>query len=199
LLSPVLPFPLSQMKRRAFLRTAGAALGSLAALGPTACRAATPAVVPDRLGVQLYTVRDLLAEDFVGVLEAVRRTGYEEVEFAGYHGRDPRAIRTVLDGMGLTAPAAHVGLGALRDDLDAQAEAAYVLGHRYLVVPWLDAGERASLDGYRRVAETLNALGARLREAGIQLAYHNHAFEFETFGGDRTGYDVLLEATDPAL
>ncbi len=187
------------MKRRAFLRTAGAALGSLAALGPTACRAATPAVVPDRLGVQLYTVRDLLAEDFVGVLEAVRRTGYEEVEFAGYHGRDPRAIRTVLDGMGLTAPAAHVGLGALRDDLDAQAEAAYVLGHRYLVVPWLDAGERASLDGYRRVAETLNALGARLREAGIQLAYHNHAFEFETFGGDRTGYDVLLEATDPAL
>ena len=59
-------------------------------------------------------LRGLLAEDFVGVLEAVRRIGYEEVEFAGYHGRDPRAIRTLLDDLGLTAPAAHVGLDALR-------------------------------------------------------------------------------------
>lgn len=189
------------MNRRAFLRTTGVALGGLGlvALGPAACRAApTPSVLP-RPGLQLYTVRGLLAEDFVGVLEAVRRIGYEEVEFAGYHGRDPRAIRTLLGDLGLTAPAAHVGLDALREDLDAQVEAAHVLGHRYLVVPWLDEHERASLDGYRRVADELNGVGARLREVGIQLAYHNHDFEFESFDGDRTGYDVLLEATDPAL
>jgi sugar phosphate isomerase/epimerase len=188
------------MKRRAFLQTAGAALGGIAALGPAACRAATPPVtVPDRLGVQLYTVRDLLVDDLEGVLEAVWRMGYEEVEFAGYHGRDPRAIRTVLDGLGLAAPAAHVGLDALRDDPAAQVEAAHVLGHRYLVVPWIDEHERASLDGYRRVADELNAFGARLQEAGLRLAYHNHDFEFEAFGGERSGYDVLLEETDPVL
>lgn len=188
------------MLRRRFLRASAAALGGLAALGPTACRAATPsAAVPQRLGVQLYTVRDLFAEDFVGVLETIRRMGYEEVEFAGYHGRDPRAVRTVLDDVGLAAPAAHVGLDALRDDLDAQLEAAHIVGHRYLVVPWLDEAERLSLDGYRRIADSLNTVGARLQEAGVQLAYHNHDFEFETFGGDQSGYDVLLEETDPAL
>src|SRR5690606_19197659 len=189
------------MNRRAFLRTTGVALGGLGlvALGPAACRAApTPSVLP-RPGLQLYTVRGLLAEDFVGVLEAVRRLGYEEVEFAGYHGRDPRAVRTLPVALGLAAPAAHVGLDALREDRDAQVAAAHVLGHRYLVVPWLDEHERASLDGYRRVADELNGVGARLREVGIQLAYHNHDFEFESFDGDRTGYDVLLEATDPAL
>jgi len=188
------------MHRRAFVHTAGAALGGLAALGPVACRAATPpAAVPRRLGVQLYTVRDVLPHDFVGVLEAVRRTGYEEVEFAGYHGRDPRVVRAVLDDLGLAAPAAHVGLDVLRGDLGAQIEAAQALGHRYLVVPWLDEAERPSLDGYRRVAGSLNEVGARLQEAGVQLAYHNHDFEFETFGGERSGYDVLLEETDPAL
>jgi sugar phosphate isomerase/epimerase len=188
------------MDRRAFLRINGAALGGLAALGTASCRAASPpAAVPRRLGVQLYTVRDLLARDLAGVLEAVRRIGYDEVEFAGYHGHAPHEIRAVLDAVGLAAPAAHVGLDALRDDLDGQVEAAHVLGHRYLVVPWLDAAERASLDGYRRIAEELNALGARLQAAGVRLGYHNHDFEFETFGDGRSGYDVLLEETDPGL
>jgi sugar phosphate isomerase/epimerase len=187
------------MHRRAFLQTAGASVG-LAALGAAACRTTAPsAPVPRRLGVQLYTLRGVLAEDFVGVLEAVGGIGYEEVEFAGYHGREPGEIRTVLDDLGLAAPAAHVGLDALRADLDGQVEAAHALGHRYLVVPWLDAQERASLDGYRRIADELNAIGVRTREAGVQLAYHNHDFEFETFGSDRSGYDALLEETDPVL
>lgn len=187
------------MQRRAFLHTAGAALGGLAALGPVASRAAPSPPVPQRLGAQLYTAREPLADDFVGVLEAVRELGYEEVEFAGYHGRTAGEIRAVLDDLGLAAPAAHIGLDALRDDLDAQVEAARVLGHEYLVVPWIDEAERTSLDGYRRVAAGLNEIGARLEEAGVRLAYHNHAFEFETFGGDHSGYDVLLEETDPAL
>jgi sugar phosphate isomerase/epimerase len=188
------------MHRRTFLRAtgaaAGAALGGLAALGPAAS-ATTP--VPRRLGVQLYTLREVFAADFVGVLEMLRRIGYEEVEFAGYHGRDPRAIRAVLDDVGLTAPAAHVGFEAVRDDLSAQLEAAQALGHRYLVVPGLPDDVRASLDGYRRVAAAFNEIGARTHEAGVRLAYHNHDFEFETFGGDVSGYAVLLEETDPAL
>jgi len=186
------------MRRRVFLGTAGAALGGLVALGPGACRSPSP-TMPRRIGAQLYTVRDALADDFAGTLEAIREIGYEEVEFAGYHGRDPAEIRALLDDLGLSAPAAHVGLDALRDDLHARIEDAHTLGHRFLVVPWIDAGERTSLDGYRRVAADLNEIGERAAEAGVRLAYHNHAFEFETFGGDRSGYDVLLAETDPSL
>ena len=186
------------MDRRTFLCTSGAALGALATMGTASMAHAAPAGVPRRLGVQLYTLRDLFPHDVVGVLETLKRIGYDEVEFAGYHGRPPEALRAVLDGIGLTAPAAHVGLDLLRDDLDAQLGVAQTMGHRYLVVPWLDEHERASADGYRRIADELNALGEKTRRAGVQLAYHNHDFEFETFGGT-PGYDVLLAETDPDL
>lgn len=185
------------MDRRAFLHTSGAALGGLALLGATGDPPTPP--VPRRLGVQLYTVRDLFPHDVVGTLEALRRIGYDEVEFAGLHGHDPRAVRQVLDGLGLTAPAAHVALDALRRDFGAEIETAHALGYRFLVVPGVDESERASLDGYRRLAAEFNTLGTRLREAGLQLAYHNHDAEFETFGGDTPAYDVLLAETDPAL
>ncbi len=181
------------MRRRAFLRTSGAALGGLALAG-----ASTRPVVPRRLGVQLYTVRELLAHDVVGTLEAVRRIGYEEVEFAGLHGRSPVALRVLLDTLELDVPAAHVPLGALRDNLGAEIDAAHALGCESVVVPGVDESERDSLDAYSRLADEFNGLSARLRSAGLQLAYHNHADEFEPLGG-ASGYDVLLAETDPAL
>jgi sugar phosphate isomerase/epimerase len=155
--------------------------------------------VSNRLGVQLYTVRDQLPRDFVGVLEAVKRTGYDEVEFAGLHGWGTAAVRTVLDDIGLTAPAGHVGIDTLRDDLAGQLATAEALGYRFLVVPGVDDSERSSIDGYRRLAAELNAIGARTADAGVRLAYHNHADEFETFGGEVSGYDVLVRDTDPAI
>jgi sugar phosphate isomerase/epimerase len=188
------------MDRRTFLQTAGAAAAGVVALGPlSACARAPMTRFSDRLGVQLYTVRDVLPDDFAGVLREIRRIGYEEVQFAGYHGRSPSEVRGILDDAGLSAPAAHVGLGAIRDDLDAQLEAAAVVGHDYLVVPWLPVEERDSLDRYRRLAAEFNEVGERTRAAGIKLAYHNHDYVFETFGGQVPGYDVLIQETDPEL
>ncbi len=185
------------MNRRTFLRASGAALGGFAALG--AMNQAAAPDVPRRLGVQLYTLRDLFPRDVVGTLEALKRMGYDEVEFAGYQDRDPRVLRTVLDGIGLTAPSAHVGLDALREDFGGQVDAAHALGHQFLVIPWVDESERSSLDGWQQVAATFNEMGARVKAEGLQLAYHNHDFEFNTFGTGTTGYDVLLAETDPAL
>lgn len=186
------------MHRRTFLSSSAAVLGGLAAFGPV--RAASRSSVPARLGVQLYTLRELFPGDFVGVLEAVKRIGYDEVEFAGYHDREPRVIRAVLDDIGLTAPAAHVSFDDLRDDLDGVLGTAQTVGHAYVVLSWLDEDTRpADLDGYRHLAEELNGWGERAQAAGVRMAYHNHDFEFDTFGGDTPGYEVLLEETDPDL
>ncbi len=160
---------------------------------------AAPSGFPRRLGVQLHTVRHVLAADVAGTLGALRRMGYDEVEFAGLPGADPHEVRAILDDVGLTAPAAHVGLDALQSDLGAHLEVADLLGHRFLVVPGLPEALRASLDGYCRTAEALNALGERTRAAGVRLAYHNHSDEFEPFEAGRSGYDVLLDETDPTL
>lgn len=186
------------MDRRTFVQRAAAA-GGLWATYPRALAALEDAQVPAELGVQLYTLRSIFPDDFVGVLEALRHIGYTQVEFAGYHGRAPEVVRAVLDDVGLTAPSVHVGLPELEGSTDAVLEAARVVGHRYIVMPFLDPSARTSLDDYRAIADTLNRLGERVKDAGLALGYHNHDFEFETFGGSESGFDVLLDRTDPEL
>ena len=189
------------MRRRSFLRTTVGA-GAAMTLPPSILQACRPDPAPvsgglDHVGVQLYTIRELVQDDMAGALAAVAEIGYREVEFAGYFDHDPVEIRSWLDGAGLTAPAAHVfPLDA--DDLGPVLESASVLGHRYLVVPWIPSEQRETLDGYRRVAERFNTVALAVREAGLQFAYHNHDFEFEPIDG-QVPFDVLLEETDPDL
>ena len=177
-----------------------ASIAATALFGPAAAaRTARTGGVPEALGIQLYTLRDVFPRDVVGVLEGLHRMGYRELEFAGYADRTPAVLRALLDTLGLTAPAAHVPLEAVRSDLGGQLDACHAMGHRYLVVPWLPAELRPDLDGYRRLADEMNGIGRQTDAAGVRLAYHNHDFEFETFGGDRPAYDTFVEALDPAV
>jgi sugar phosphate isomerase/epimerase len=151
-----------------------------------------------RLGIQLYTLRDALARDFSATLAAIAGIGYTEVEFAGLHGRPARAVRRMLDELDLRAPAGHYPLEAVAGRLERTAEEARVLGHAYVIVPWLPDSLRTP-DGYARAADLLNRAGERLRSAGLRLAYHNHAFEFASLAQSPIGYDILLRQTEPAL
>lgn len=157
----------------------------------------------ERIGVQLYTVRSLMEDDVAGTLDAVAAIGYEEVECAGYFGHEPAQVRAWLDAAGLTAPAAHVGLDEVTGSaVHATLEAATVVGHRWVVVPSIPAAMR-TVQGYREVADRLNAAGDAAAGAGVRVGYHNHAFEFEALDGadteNRTGYSLLLEHLDPVL
>ncbi len=194
------------MDRRRFLQSAGGAGAALwlARCGPAEAEHDDPGggtaepVSLEAVGLQLYTVRSLMAEDVDATLADVARIGYDEVEFAGYYERTPAELRATLDAVGLSAPSAHVSLETLRTDPDGTLEAAATLGHRYVVLPWLDEAERGSVDGYRRLAGEMNDFGERCRAAGIQFGYHNHDFELGQIEG-ATPLDVLIEATDPDL
>ena len=150
-----------------------------------------------RLGVQLYTLRDLMAEDVGATLELVAAIGFREVEFAGYFGHAPVQMRGLLDAAGLSAPAAHIGIQNFREGAAEQIEHAVAMGHQYVVVPWLAEDER-TLDDYRRHSDEFNRWGEQCAAAGIQFAYHNHDFEFEETDG-KIPYDLLLAETDPEL
>jgi sugar phosphate isomerase/epimerase len=183
------------MDRRTFIDTTSrAALGVLAAGVP---RLPLGAAKLDRIGLQLYTVRKEMEHDVEGTIAQVAAAGYSDVEFAGYFGKAPQEIRAMLDRHGLAAPSAHNALGTA-DQWRATLDAAHVIGHRYIVVPWIPAEQRRTLDDYKRIAHSLNEVAARARDAGIQLAYHNHDFEFAPIDG-RLPYDVLLAETDPKL
>jgi len=137
-----------------------------------------------------------MEKDLEGTIARVAATGYREVEFAGYFGKSPRDVRALLDHHGLSSPSSHVSLAP--DQWRAALDAAPVVGHRYLVIAWIPAEERHTLDDYKRWAERLNRAATEAKAAGLQLAYHNHDFEFVPLDG-KLPYDVLLTETDPKL
>lgn len=186
------------MDRRDFLSTAAAT--ALAGLGLSGCRQPTSAESGrlDRIGLQLYTVRGRMERDAAATLREVAEVGYREVETAGLFTLTPAQFRAALDQAGLVSPAGHFAIDVVRQQPDTLIDTARTLGQGWVVVPWLDQAER-SPEGYQRLAEDLNGFGAAARDAGLRVAYHNHDFEFEPLGNGRTGFDVLLEATDPAL
>jgi sugar phosphate isomerase/epimerase len=147
------------------------------------------------IAVQLYTLRDFCEKDFDSVLERVAKIGFRAVEFGGFHGRSAADLRNTLDRCKLNAISAHIGLDRLADDLDGVAEDAKALGLKYVVCPGIFGDQKRTAEVYRATAKTLQEAGRGLREDGLQLAYHNHAFEFEDAGG-KTGFQWLREQTD---
>ena len=152
----------------------------------------------DKIGLQLYTVRELLKEDFEGTLSAVADIGYREVEFAGWYEKKPKAIRALLGRLGLESPSSHISTRHMREDWNRTIDFALELGNRYLVCGYLPPGERRTLDDYRRFADLCNLAGETARSAGLRFGYHNHDFEFQPIDG-QVPYDVLLKQTDPDL
>lgn len=185
------------MNRRTFLKTsAGATLGSLLANASFANVLAGKSLA--KIGVQLYTVRSLMEKDFTGTLEKVAQAGYKEVEFAGYYDRKPKDIKKLLNRLGLQAPATHQGLAVFEQKMDWLVETAKILGHEYVVCPWLSAEQRGTIDDYKKLAAAFNKFGEACQKAGLQFAYHNHDFEFVATEG-QIPFDVLLAETDPQL
>lgn len=194
------------LSRRSFIAIAGASAAGIAAgcrrgaVVTSTTSAITPS--PDRIGVQLYSVRDQMEKDFAGTLERVAQIGFREVEFAGYFNRSPQEVRSIIDRLGLRAPSSHIGLDVLQKDLDGTIEAARTIGHEYITVPALMEplmGRAIPPDYWQKTAAEFNRIAKATRAAGIGFAYHNHSFEFERLGDGRTGFDVLLAETDPSL
>ncbi len=182
------------INRRSFLNQAACGAAGALAFARLEARAATLA----RIGVQLYTVRSEMAKDFEGSLKRVAEIGYKEVEFAGYYNRTPQDVRAILDRYGLTAPSAHVPLKDVQTNIEKAVENAKIIGHKFLICPYLEEKDRKSLDDYKRHAEAFNKAGAACAKAGIQFGYHNHDFEFKAIDG-KLPYDQLLADTDKKL
>jgi sugar phosphate isomerase/epimerase len=180
------------MTRRGFLSLAAAQLAAARLLKAAQGRSI------ERLGVQLYTVRDMMAKDFEGTLAQVAALGYKEVEFAGYYKQSPQNVKAVLSRHGLTSPSTHIDYASLGEGFPAVVEASATIGHRYIVNPFLDEETRKQPDVWKRVAATFNRAGEISKKAQIQFAYHNHHFEFVPVNGTMP-YEVLLKECDPEL
>ncbi|OKI81707.1 sugar phosphate isomerase/epimerase family protein [Micromonospora sp. CB01531] len=159
----------------------------------------TRAVPDERIGLVLYTVRATMPTAPDATLAALAACGYRNAEPSGavnnFYGKTATALAPLVADAGLSAPSIGIGLGDLRNNIDGVIANAKAFGAKYVRI---SGSASWKLNDYSEVAATLNAVGARLKQEGITVAYHNHGFEFTAQGGTR-GYDVLVRETDPNL
>lgn len=150
------------------------------------------------VAVQLYSVRDDLEKDFFGVLEQIRKMGYEGVEFAGFFDHSAQEVKSFLMKIGLKAVSSHTPLDSLLKDTPGVLKFLQELECPFLAIPWLDEKRRPGTDLWDQVVVQIRTIGQACQAAGIQLLYHNHDFEFTKLNG-RYALDLLYEAIPAPL
>jgi sugar phosphate isomerase/epimerase len=184
------------MNRRTFLETASVVTAATLLTSRMGWAAGDHKIY--KVGLQLYTVRDLMKDDFDGTIAKVAQIGYKEVEFAGYFGRTGQQVRAACDKNGLAAIATHVQYDELDDKFPAVVETSKSIGLEYIVCPWIPEELRKSPDIWKQAAAKFNHCGELSKKAGMQFAYHNHWFEFLPVDG-KLPYDLLLKECDANL
>jgi len=154
-----------------------------------------------KIGLQLYTIRDVLNQDFVGTIQRISEVGYDVLEAAGYsdgkfYGMEPKEFKTIIEDHGMKVISSHASFNPEKSKKAIKAHAE--LGVDYIVFPSLPMKTRDTADDYKQAAGIFNRIGEQCNESRIRLGYHNHAYEFELFG-DVTGYDILMQNTIPDL
>ncbi len=154
------------------------------------------------VALQLYTLRSRTgdADAFRSTVHEVGAMGYDGVQFAGYGGLDAGSLRRLLADAGVQPAGTHVALETLEGDLDRELDYNGEIGNRWIYCPYLHASRRENLAGWRQAAASLSRVGARCRERGFVLGYHNHDFELAPIvdAPHLTGIDILIGETDPA-
>ena len=193
--------------RRDFLGRGGAATAAaLMACGRPGMARANPRGMP--VGVQTYIMRDTIGKDFAGTLRGLAEMGFQTIEMCSPPGYGKEwepltkltaaQMREAIRAAGLSCESCHYSFAELQSSLDERVAYAKELGLTQMVISGFWLKENASLDDWRKAADESNRMGERTRKAGLQLAFHNHHFEFAEIGGTLI-YDELMKRFDPEL
>lgn len=137
------------------------------------------------IGVQLYSVRRECAADLPRTIAAVGKMGYKGAEFAGYHGRDAKTLRALLDDAGLKCCGTHTAFDTLLGDkLAATIEFNQILGNKFLIVPSMPKKKTETRQAWAGLAEQFNELAEKVKPHGMRVGYHNHSIEFKPLDGE---------------
>ena len=196
--------------RRKFIQTSALAVAG-AAIMPDLLFGKAKKI--ERLGLQLYSVRQAMGKDPAGSLKKLADIGWVHVEHANYvdrkfYGYSAKDFKKLLSDTNLQMPSGHTVMTAhdwdtttngFTDKWKYTIEDAAEVGQRYVISPWLDEDLRTNMDGLKRFMEQFNKCGELCKASGIKFGYHNHDFEFTTMIGQIKLYDYILQNTEPSL
>ena len=151
-----------------------------------------------KIGLQLYSVRDDMAQDMYAALKKVKEIGYDYVEFAGYFDHSAEEVKSMLDEIGLTCISVHQAYNLFLEEGQKAADYLKTIGAKFAAIPWMAAEDHKGCDHYDKVIADITKVGELLKANGIQLLYHNHDFEFQKYE-DKFLLDWLYESVSEDL
>ncbi len=151
----------------------------------------------DNIGVQLYSLRTEAPNGVEAMLKKVSEMGYNQVELHTLYDMKAGDLKALLDKYKLTAPSTHRGFDLIRSDVAGTIADAKALDLELVIIPWLDINKYDTREKWIAFAKDMNRIGKKMKKQGIQLAYHNHDFEFKPLADGSIPYDVLLKNTKP--
>lgn len=204
------------MKRRDFIKLSSAALAA------TSLPAFATGKTELNTGIQLFTIPQMVANDFKGTMLKLSDIGYKEIEFFGpyefsaaetiegwkaaagqlgitknaFYGYSIEDVKIMLADYGLSSPSVHLDLATLRTNLAPAMKALSSLGVKYAAIPTLaDQADRTSIDRFKALADEFNVIGKKMADFGITFVYHNHGYEHWKKDGV-SPMEILLKGTD---
>jgi sugar phosphate isomerase/epimerase len=188
--------PYSNFSRRSFLAVSAAL--------PWALRSVASGLAPSTkipVGLELYSVRDQLKKDPESTVRAVAKMGYQDVEFYApyleWSEDQAKQMRKLLDELGIHCYSTHNDEDSFSDSkIQKASELNKILGSRYMVLAWSDP--KPDLDGWKKVAESLNNAAEKLAPSGLKVGYHNHDAEWKPVEGKRP-IEVIASNTKPSV
>lgn len=143
------------------------------------------------VGLQLWSVRNVIKDNVAAGLKEIADMGYEAVEFAGYYDLKPAELRKMLDDCGLKCAGSHTSLKMLEEDaFDATVEMNKTLGTDMMIIP----GGLLKTDDMAEAIDKALSIHERCKAVGMRTGFHNHAPEFDLVDG-KTKLDHLFENT----
>ena len=173
-------------------------------------------------GVQLFTIPQMLSNDFKGTLKVISDFGYRELEFFGpypfsaqatidrwvgiaqqlgikqnaFYGYSIKEVKKILKDNNLSTPSVHLDILTLRSGMNAAMKELSSLEIKYCAIPTLMDEPQNTADDFKRFADEFNIFGKQMSDYGITFVYHNHGFEHAPKDG-QIPMDILLQNTDP--
>ena len=166
------------------------------------------------IGIQLYSVRELIRESLQDTLKGLADCGYLAVEGFGYN-KETGYFNTPINefdkmvrDLGMKVTSSHL---STRFNPDIKCEALdwwkeiadqhKAIGCDTMVIPSLPSRRGIPLDVEYMdiICEYINEVNEIAIERGMRLGFHNHASDEKPLENDKIIIDYLIENTDPTF
>lgn len=151
------------------------------------------------VALQLYSIRDLLAQNFEKGIREVARIGYAGVETSTFIGITPAAAKKLFDDLGLAVVAVHADYPLIGEHQSEVLETVNALGCRRIILGGIGSDQTRTGDQVYKACEFDNAMQEIASAHGLSLGLHNHWWEFEQTQEGHLVFDLMRKYLSPDI